>query len=144
MSVSLTAIDQLRLYVHDADTFTVTLDDIAENLVAEIDALSAASAVRSEGVTEPEAVALLRGPLSKRSTSAEFNEWQARDVVEYIDRLTSPVQTREALTREILAWVREDVLPAYGIFSETADPELAEGCAAAIDAALNPSRKETI
>jgi hypothetical protein len=38
---------------------------------------------------EPEAVKLLRGQLSKRATSAEFNEWQAREVVAYIDSLLS-------------------------------------------------------
>jgi len=37
---------------------------------------------------EPRAVQMLRGPLSKRATSAEFNEWMARDVVEYIDALS--------------------------------------------------------
>jgi hypothetical protein len=36
---------------------------------------------------EPPEVALLRGPLSQRATSAEFNEWQAREVVAYIDQL---------------------------------------------------------
>ena len=41
----------------------------------------------SGGEAEPPAVALLRGPLSKRATSAEFNEWQAREVVAYIDAI---------------------------------------------------------
>lgn len=42
---------------------------------------------RAEVLEEPEAMKLLRGPLSRRATSAEFNEWQARDIVEYVDRL---------------------------------------------------------
>ena len=52
----------------------------------------------SGGEAEPPAVALLRGPLSKRATSAEFNEWQAREVVAYIDRLlaASPTSTEGA------------------------------------------------
>lgn len=36
---------------------------------------------------ERDAMKALRGPLSKRATSAEFNEWMAREVCEYIDQL---------------------------------------------------------
>ena len=34
-----------------------------------------------------EAMKSLRGPLSNRATSVEFNEWMARDIVDYIDGL---------------------------------------------------------
>jgi hypothetical protein len=40
-----------------------------------------------DGLSEPEAVKFLRETLTKRATSAEFNEWQARDIVAYIDDL---------------------------------------------------------
>lgn len=36
---------------------------------------------------EREAMKALRGHLSKRATSAEFNEWMAREICEYIDQL---------------------------------------------------------
>lgn len=64
---------------------------------------SAPSAPVAE-VGEPDAVSLLRGPLSKRATSAEFNEWQAREVVSYIDQLRAltlpPQGVREAALEE--------------------------------------------
>jgi hypothetical protein len=34
-----------------------------------------------------ESMKALRGPLSQRATSAQFNEWMAREVCEYIDHL---------------------------------------------------------
>jgi hypothetical protein len=40
-----------------------------------------------------EAMRLLRGPLSRRATSAEFNEWMAREVCEYIDTLRRQVKS---------------------------------------------------
>jgi len=36
-----------------------------------------------------EAMKALRGKLSKRATSSEFNEWMAREICEYIDHLTT-------------------------------------------------------
>jgi thioesterase domain-containing protein len=36
---------------------------------------------------EREAMKALRGKLSKRATSSEFNEWMAREICEYIDAL---------------------------------------------------------
>lgn len=39
-----------------------------------------------------ESMVKLRGPLSRRATSAEFNEWMAREVCEYIDHLRRQVE----------------------------------------------------
>jgi len=52
-----------------------------------LDASSKVEAVAAWLPEEPNAVTSLRGPLSRRATSAEFNEWSARDVVSYIDAL---------------------------------------------------------
>jgi hypothetical protein len=41
---------------------------------------------------EREAMRLLRGKLSQRATSAEFNEWMAREVCEYINALRRRVE----------------------------------------------------
>lgn len=62
--------------------FVPNIEHVEASIRAYLAALS-----RRGGEAEPPAVALLRGPLSKRATSAEFNEWQAREVVAYIDRL---------------------------------------------------------
>jgi hypothetical protein len=57
------------------------------------------------GVTEPTEMALLRGPLSKRATSAEFNEWQAREIVAYVDRLRSALTAIPAArVGEVAGW----------------------------------------
>ncbi len=51
-------------------------------------------------INEPPEMVLLRGPLSKRATSAEFNEWQAREIVAYIDRLIKMLERAAELTFE--------------------------------------------
>ena len=70
-------------------------------------------------VSEPEAVKLLRGPLSKRATSAEFNEWQAREVVAYIDRLqaAASVPPDNGVAVEVLEWeeVSSRIFDAKGV-----------------------------
>jgi Lar family restriction alleviation protein len=52
--------------------------------------------VREDDQYEPAAVRLLRGPLSKRASSAEFKEWQAREVIEYIDGLRALSPQKES------------------------------------------------
>lgn len=51
----------------------------------------------------------LRGPLSRRATSAEFNEWCAREVAEYIDqlraRLTEVERERDKYLHDLEALV---------------------------------------
>jgi hypothetical protein len=60
-----------------------------------------------------EAMQALRGKLSKRATSAEFNEWMAREVCEYIDHLLQaqtwrPIDTAPADGTLILAYDKRD------------------------------------
>ena len=65
---------------------------------------------------EPAAVRLLRGPLSKRATSAEFNEWQAREVIEYIDGLRAlhpSIGDSEAGAETSLREAADDLLKAF-------------------------------
>jgi hypothetical protein len=60
--------------------------------------------VAEEAEAEPPEMALLRGRLSQRATSAEFNEWQALEIVAYVDRLGSALSSLrervETLTTE--------------------------------------------
>lgn len=44
---------------------------------------------------DTQAMRALRGQLSKTATSHEFNEWMARDVVEYVDALLARVTALE-------------------------------------------------
>ena len=112
----------------------------------------------SGGEAEPPAVALLRGPLSKRATSAEFNEWQAREVVAYIDRLlaASPiVAAPEELSytriieivndctermkrggeshRMLARWISEDIHAALAAAPSTPEGKAEPGEAAVIE-----------
>jgi hypothetical protein len=56
---------------------------------AAAEALQSGDAAEAYPVEYEERAAMraLRGKISKRATSAEFNEWMAREVCEYIDRL---------------------------------------------------------
>lgn len=70
-----------------AGTLLTREDHRAKYTVARPATVSSAVPVKGE----PPEMALLRGPLSRAAVAASFNEWQAREIVAYVDRL------REAL-----------------------------------------------
>lgn len=74
-----------------------------------------------------DAMKALRGPLSNRATSAEFNEWSAREVCEYIDTLQALVSE----AREMVADAAR-IIPAIPILQPQSGyphiPEVVEYC----------------
>jgi predicted S18 family serine protease len=84
---------------------TPTDPDIAEIVAANRTALYMSPVPATEELVEPEAMTLLRGPLSQRATSAEFTEWSARDVVAYVNKLNAALQSQAAA----LAEARRDI-----------------------------------
>ena len=81
-----------------------------------------------QGRTEPPEMALLRGPLSQRATSAEFNEWQAREIVSYVDRLIAALASPSPQGREeIIAECAKALEPLLELqTSESAPAELTD------------------
>lgn len=73
-------------------------------------------------IKEPDAVAVLRGPMSKRATSAEFNEWMAREVVDYIDALRMAT-AEPVMTGSDHQWLYEETTPEGGIIRLSRWPE---------------------
>ena len=64
----------------------------------------------SEDYEARKAMRALRGKLSKRATSSEFNEWMAREVCEYIDALRSGNEKLKVALEPFLEDCTEDVM----------------------------------
>ncbi len=57
---------------------------------------------------ERSAMKTLRGVMSNRATSAEFNEWSAREVCEYVDKLRAEVAEGREIITQLLECVTID------------------------------------
>lgn len=115
--------------IHDNEdgTAIVSLDGIIGDIASYL------SAAKSEPVAvkakEPDAVTLLRGPLSRRATSAEFNEWQAREVVMYIDTLVRALKYAPSQPHfDILAEAMAEVKASSDGLSDQPIAEIVQGC----------------
>lgn len=54
-----------------------------------------------------EAMKALRGPVSRRATSSEFNEWMAREVCEYVDALKAELAEAKETIGELISGARQ-------------------------------------
>lgn len=84
-----------------------------------------------------------QGPVAWRTWAVLSNRWIYTDhaTAEGHPLYASPqpeAVIEEGAVERIMSWVRDDVLPAYGITHNTraSDPEMIEGCRAALTAAL--------
>ncbi len=70
--------------------------------------------------TEPPEVMFLREVLCRRATSAEFNEWQAREIAAYIDRLKDALGKIELMCLDAAGVEIEDI---YGVVTDALHPD---------------------
>jgi hypothetical protein len=78
---------------------------------------------------------LLDGATLAEAKAAAQADYERR-ILSALETTPAPVsEINEEMVERVMSWVRDDVLPAYGI-THTPDPEMVEGCRAALTAAI--------
>jgi len=73
-----------------------------------------------------DAMQALRGKLSQRATSAEFNEWSAREVCEYIDILKADLEEAKGIIGDCQQRLASCLPPGSGISPQQCISDLLE------------------